>query len=183
MSRVALGFKARTGRAILVILAAGERGPEVFERSEIALLPEGEFAPYHAAEELEPLAARQHVKRSIAAKCCADAQHQVCGCGVLVGPGMPDWSTDEILTVHFRMHKAEGELFRDVLVQGARECGIALTTLPQKSALDAAAKLLGATRARLDAELAALGKSAGAPWGAHQKEAAAAALVVLNGRR
>jgi len=78
---------------------------------------------------------------------------------------MPDWSTDEILTVHFRMHKAEGELFRDVLVQGARECGIALTTPPQKSALDAAAKLLGA------------------PWGAHQKEAAAAALVVLNGRR
>ena len=196
MSRVALGFKARTGRAILVILAAGERGPEVFERSEIALLPEGEFAPYHAAEELEPLAARQHIKRSIAtaqrmastairsaAKRCADAQHQVCGCGVLVGPGMPDWSTDEILAVHFRMHKAEGELFRDVLVQGARGCGIALTTLPQKSALDAAAKLLGATRARLDAELAALGKSAGAPWGAHQKEAAAAALVVLNGRR
>jgi len=29
---------------------------------------------------------------------------------------MPDWSTDEILAVHVRMHKAEGELFRDVLV-------------------------------------------------------------------
>jgi len=173
MSRVALGFKARTGRAILVILAAGEHGPQVFERSEVALLPEGEFAPYHAAEDLEPLAARQHVKRSIRSAAAR----------VLVGPGMPDWSTDEILAVHFRMHKAEGELFRDVLVQGARECGIALTTPPQKSALDAAAKLLGATRARLDAELAALGKSAGAPWGAHQKEAAAAALVVLNGRR
>jgi hypothetical protein len=39
------------------------------------------------------------------------------------------------------------------------------------------------TRARLDAELAALGKSAGAPWGAHQKEAAAAALLVLHRRR
>ena len=36
------------------------------------------------------------------------------------------------------------------------------------------------TRARLDADLAALGKSVGPPWGADQKEAAAAALVVLN---
>ena len=81
------------------------------------------------------------------------------------------------------MHKAEGELFRDVLVKGARECGIELTTLPHESAIDAAAGRLGVTRARLDVELAALGKPAGAPWGAHQKEAAAAALVVLNGRR
>jgi hypothetical protein len=199
MSRVALGFKARTGKAILVMLAAGERGPEVFERAEVALLPQGEFAPYHAAEELEPEAARKHVARSIAtaqglatnairsaAQRCADAQHQVCGCGLLVGAGRPNWTTDEILAVHFRMHKAEGELFRDVLVEGARACGIELTTLPQKSAIDAAAKKLRMTRARLDAELAVLGKSAGPPWGAHQKEAAAAALVVLkqaNGRR
>jgi len=33
---------------------------------------------------------------------------------------MPDWSTDEILAVHFRMHKAEGELFRDALVRAGR---------------------------------------------------------------
>ena len=42
---------------------------------------------------------------------------------------MPDWSTDEILAVHVRMHKAEGELFRDVLVAGASACDLELTTL------------------------------------------------------
>jgi len=60
----------------------------------------------------------------------AEAGHDLCGCAVLVGTGMPDWSTDEILAVHVRMHKAEGELFRDVLVAGARACGLELTTLP-----------------------------------------------------
>jgi len=34
-------------------------------------------------------------------------------------------------------------------------------------------------RARLDAQLAALGKAVGPPWGAHEKEAAAAALAAL----
>jgi hypothetical protein len=78
------------------------------------------------------------------------------------------------------MHKAEGELFREVLVAGARSCGIPLTTLPCKTPLDAAASLLAMTRSQLDAHLAALGKAAGPPWGADQKEAAAAALVVLH---
>ena len=72
---------------------------------------------------------------------------------------MPGWTTAEILAVHVRMHKAEGELFRDVLVQGARECGIEPTTLPDKTAIDAAARALGITRARLDADLAVLGKA------------------------
>jgi hypothetical protein len=52
------------------------------------------------------------------------------------------------------MHQAEGELFRDPLVAGARACDLPLTTLP--------------------------GKSAGAPWGKDQKEAAAAAFVALG---
>jgi hypothetical protein len=93
---------------------------------------------------------------------------------------MPDWTTEEILAVHVRMHKAEGEIFRDVLVRGVRNCGIELTTLPDRTAIDAAAKKLGVTRARMDADLAALGKAAGPPWGKYQKEAASAALVVLK---
>jgi hypothetical protein len=193
MSRVAIAFKPRTGRAVLVVLASDSGERRVLERSEVALLPAGEFAPYHAAEGLDPKAADKHVKASIAraqrlatsavrdaARRCAEAGHELCGCAVLVGTGMPSWTTAEILAVHVRMHKAEGELFRDVLVNGARECGMEPTTLPDKTAIDAAAKALGVTRARLDAELAALGKTAGPPWGRYQKEAAAAALVVLG---
>jgi hypothetical protein len=93
---------------------------------------------------------------------------------------MPSWSTDEILAVHVRMHKAEGELFRDALVAGARASGLKVTTLSAKSAFDDATRLLGSPRGDLDALLATLGKAAGPPWGKDQKEAAAAALVALG---
>jgi len=180
--RVAFGLKARTGRAALVAVAGDVREPQLIERSQIQLLPDGAFAPYHAAEGLAPAEAHRLATSGIreAARRVAEAGHELCGCAVLVGTGMPDWSTDEILAVHVRMHKAEGELFRDVLVAGARACDLELTTLSDKSALDDATKMLGMTRARLDAHLAALGRSAGPPWGKDQKEAAAAALVALK---
>jgi hypothetical protein len=191
--RVAFGLKARTGRAALVVLGGDVHDPQLIERRQMQLLPDGAWAPYHAAEGLDPADARASVRRDIAsahdlatsgirdaARRMAEAGHDVCGCAVLVGTGMPNWSTGEILAVHVRMHKAEGELFRDVLVAGARACDLQLTTLPEKSALDDAAKMLGVTRARLDADLATLGKSAGPPWGKDQKEAAAAALAALR---
>lgn len=191
--RVALGLKARTGRAVLLALGGGAEEPRLIERSQLRLVAEGEWAPYHAAEGLPPARARESVKRAIATahrlaadgvreavRRCTEAGHELCGCAVLVGSGMPDWSTDEILAVHVRMHQAEGELFREVLVAGARACGLELTTLPEKSAFDAAARALGFTRGRLDARIAALGKSAGPPWGKDQKEAAAAALAALG---
>jgi len=190
--QVAIGLKARTGRAVLVAVGGSAREPLVVERSQLRLLPEGAFAPYHAAEALEPSAARESVRLSIAAahrlaaaglRAAVDrltaAGHSVRRCGVLVGTGMPDWSTDQILAVHVRMHKAEGELFRDMLVAGARACDLDLVTLADKSALDEAAVALHATPVELAARLALLGKSAGAPWGKDQKEAAAAALAAL----
>ena len=191
--RAALGFKARTGRAVLVAIAGDLDNPELVERSLISLLPDRVMAPYHAAEGLSPEQARKSVKESIAIarklannamrdaiRRVADAGHEVRDCGILVGSGMPNWTVDEILAVHFRMHKAEGELFRDVLVEGAKAYKLELTTLPDKSPFDAAASVLGLARTRLDGLIAALGKQAGPPWTQHQKEAAAAALAALK---
>jgi len=195
MSRAAFAFKPRTGRAVLVMLAEEGEIPDaqVIERAEIPLLPPGEFATYHAAEEVAPDQADGYVKGSIAraqhlatsavreaAKRCRDAGHELVGCGVLVGKGMPDWTTEQILAVHARMHQAEGELFRNVLVEAVRACGFALTTLPDKTALDSAAKMLGCTPAKLNTCLATMGKAAGPPWNKYHKEAAAAAMVVLK---
>src|SRR6185312_13181584 len=64
---VALGLKARTGRAVIVVVGGSARDPRYVERSEFRLLPDGALAPYHAAAELEPSAARSSVERSIAA--------------------------------------------------------------------------------------------------------------------
>jgi hypothetical protein len=138
MNRAAIAFKPRTGRAILVMLAGDFGDPRVIERAEIPLLPPGEFAPYHAAEELDSEAAERYVKGSIerarhlatcavrdAAPRCMEAGHEVCGFAVLTGTGMPSWTTAQILAVHARMHKAEGELFREVLVDAVRSCAAA----------------------------------------------------------
>jgi len=192
--RVALGLKARTGRAILVIVGVNGADFQVIERAELKLLPDGAFAPYHAIEGLKPEAARKSLNSSIASahrlaevgmrnavERIKNAGHEERGCCVLVGSGMPDWTTDEILAAHFRMHKAEGELFRKVLVESAAAIELKVTTLPHKSPFDAAVTTLGITRPQLDALVTALGKQAGPPWGQHQKEAAVAAIVALQG--
>ncbi len=188
----ALGLKARTGRAVVVSLAGDGPDARFVARAQIQLLPDGAFAPYHAAAELPLEAARQSVERDIAsahalaargigdvAASLRKAGYEVAGGGVLVGPGMPRWTTEQILAVHIRMHQAEGELFRDVLVAGTRACGLVLTTLREKSALDDAAAAIGVSRARLAAQITDLGQAAGPPWGKDQKEAAAAALAAL----
>jgi hypothetical protein len=93
---------------------------------------------------------------------------------------MPDWSVDEILAVHFRMHKAEGVLFRDVLAQAAEACDLKLVAIPEKSSLEHAEAALGRKAGSLSQQISALGKSVGAPWGKDQKDAALAAIIALG---
>ncbi len=95
---------------------------------------------------------------------------------------MPDWSTEEILAVHFRMHKAEGVLFRDALVDATKACGLRLVTIPEKLLTKHAARALATSVNGLVKEITTLGKFAGPPWGKDQKDAALAALVALQGR-
>ena len=195
--KAALGLKAHSGWAALVVL--GDSGDElhVIDRRRLELVTEGdeEWArqPYHAAEELEPAAARDVVNRGIAAARqnaaremrtavtrTREAKHEIVACAVLVGDPMPDWSVEEILSVHFRMHKAEGGLFQDVLGAAAKSCGITLAPVPVKQ-LDAKARAaFGPRTSEILARMAVLGKSAGPPWGKDQKEAALAAAIALR---
>jgi len=192
--KVAFGLKTHSGWAALVAL--GKSGDElvVVDRSRLELVEE-EWAkqPYHAAEELEKKEAREVVKRGIAAaKRIArrelraavnherDLGNQVIACSILVGSPMPDWTVDQILAVHFRMHQAEGVLFRDVLIEAANECELKVVTLPEKTLLQEAEKLLRTSTTNLTKTMAVLGKSAGPPWGKDQKDAALAALVGLG---
>lgn len=194
--RVAIGFKPRTGRAAMVIVGGDAAAPVFIESREVALLPPDAFAPYHVAAELPPAKRQASVDRDIAAarslaeeamrdamRRCKAAGHDTVGCGVLVGRGMPQWTTEEIIAVHVRMHMAEGEMFRDILVDGARALKLDPVTLPDKAALEAAAKELKMKPAQLGSMLDALGKAAGPPWRKEQREAAAAALVALAGSK
>lgn len=194
--RVAFGLKAHSGWAALVVIGAGDGGLQLLERRRIGLVEEdAQWArqPYHAAEKQPPEQAAATVQRGTeAAQRMARRQlqaaldraresgHEPAGCAVLVPKPMPDWSTAQILAVHIRMHQAEGVLFPAALCGGAEACGLILLALPEKQLGDIAARRLGADLDRVTQALAALGKSAGAPWGSDQKTAALAAALALR---
>jgi hypothetical protein len=94
---------------------------------------------------------------------------------------MPNWSVEEILAVHFRMHKAEGVLFRNALVHAAQTCGLRLVPIPEKALTKHAEREFMTPASSLAEKVATLGKSAGPPWGKDQKDSALAAMVALHG--
>ena len=192
--KVALGLKAHSGWAALVVL--GKQGNDfvVVDRRRIELVEE-EWAkqPYHAAEGLKPDVARDLVKLGIAAanriavreirktvKEETERRNEVRACAVLVGSPMPDWTVDQILAVHFRMHKAEGVLFRDALAHAAKETKVKLVAIEEKALMDHAERALQISGSDLAKRIALLGKTAGPPWGKDQKDAALAAMVALT---
>ena len=198
--RIAFGLKAHSGWAAFVALGAADGLLQVMDRRRFELVPEEEsdwaMQPYHAAEGLSPGDARAMVRRGLAVtrkealremraavQRARDARHEVAACAVLMGEPMPSWSVEEILAVHFRMHKAEGILFRDVLVRAAAGCDLEVVAIPQKLLGEHAARVLAAPAGTLLDQVAALGKSAGPPWGRDQKEAALAAMVALHEKR
>ena len=194
--KVALGLKAHSGWAALVAVGISGREFHVLDRRRIELVKPGEVwakQPYHAAEALEPSEANRLVKQGIesarqlalqeiraALERACDAGHTVAACAVLVGEAMPDWTVDEILAVHFRMHKAEGVLFREALLQAGTELGIKSLPVPEKLVTQDAAAVLGKPVGAVMQQLATFGKALGSPWGKDQKDATLAAMIALR---
>jgi hypothetical protein len=192
--KVALGFKPHSGWAALLVLGNDNGDYVVLSRRRVDLVDE-DWAkqPYHAAEELEPKEALSIVKRGIesahrialrelraALKRERNQGHQVSSCAVLVGNPMPQWSVPEILAVHFRMHQAEGVLFREALIKAANKCSVPVVAINEKVLLADASSALKSSPDKLNKKVAAMGKMAGPPWGKDQKDAALAAMVALE---
>ena len=197
--KVAFGMKAHSGWAALVVLANPGDELQVEDRRRIELVAENDASwakqPYHAAEDLNADAARDLVARGVTAahrlavremraavKRAREAGHEVAACAILVGEPMPDWTVDEILAVHFRMHKAEGVLFRDALAEAAGSCGLKLVRVSEKQLDEHAERSLATSVSTLRTTIASLGKAVGPPWGKDQKDAALAAMIALQGR-
>src|SRR6266446_4823368 len=197
--KVAFGMKAHSGWAALVVLGTRSGELQVVGRTRMELVDKQEASwakqPYHAAERLSAVDARDLVTRGVetarriavremgtAVKRARDAGHQVAACAVLVVDPMPDWTVDEILAVHFRMHKAEGVLFRDALALAAEACGLRFFGIPEKQLDEQAQRALAASVISVRKTIASLGKSVGPPWGQDQKYASLAAMTALQGR-
>lgn len=197
--KVAFGIKAHSGWAALVVLGRCNSELQVVDRRRMELVEKVEASwakqPYHAAEHLNAQEARDLVSRGIvtagriavremrtAVRMACQAGHEVSACAVLVNHPMPDWTVDEILAVHFRMHKAEGALFRNALADAAKECGLGLVEIVEQQLDEHAERALATSVNSLRKMITSLGKLVGPPWGKDQKDAALAAMIALEGQ-
>lgn len=193
---VGVGLRAKTGRAIAVMVGGSLDSPRVLRRLELKLadpaFPETS-QPYHEVLDL-PWEKAQSAVRKIAtrieklaskelARLIREARadgFEVCGAGI-VGAG--DRNLEKIGSTHIRAHAAEGVLFREVLEVAARANDLPSRRFDERG-LDAASELeLKRPIAEIKAHLAEMGRSAGSPWRTDEKAAATAAWLVLAAHR
>ncbi len=192
----ALGFRAKTGRAVVVLLAGPVVEPRAVRRGEVALtspaLP-ATSQPFHEVMELpwaeavaearKAEAAIEVIARSVLESLVGEARSaglEVTGVGVV---GSPDRDLAAISNPHIRAHAAEGVLFRRVLETAASKIGRPCQGLDEKGLEALAASRLGLSPAMLGARLAGFGRTLGRPWRAEERAAATAAWLVLAERR
>ena len=164
------------------------------ERRRIGLADDTPAQPYHHAAKLMTVEAgaaaierarEQANARAEAAMSTAVGQARMAGydlrrAAVLVKHGRPLPPLEAILRSHPLLHTAEGELFREVLINGCEACHLEIARWPERDAFKQSARTLGMTVAALNKQLLALGRSCGPPWNADHKVACAAALSLLT---
>lgn len=178
---VAFGVATRTGSAVVVALSGGPQPAAFVGRWDAGLMPPGfDSAVYHAAAELAGAAADDLVRRAeqaaeaggVAALRAAEsdlpAGARVLGVAVVTKPVSFPGSTAQVLRSHAWMHAAEGVLYREAMLAGARRCGWPAHAAEVASLPDGGD------------ELTAIGRAAGRPWRKIEKDAARAALRLLG---
>jgi hypothetical protein len=178
----ALGFCCRTGSAAAVAVAAsgGFAGRWTLDLS----APGTPVQLLHAAAGLPATGAEQFVRAGVAAVGAVAAARlrdlvDTLGGGVVVAvvtgdhPIPEDTPLARILAVHALMHGAEGQLYRDALLDAAATRGLAAHAVPRGRAEEWLAGDLAAAVARI-------GAAAGRPWRKEQKLATVAALVAAS---
>ncbi len=191
-SEAALGFRAHSGWAALVAVAGPAAEPIAVLRRRVVLSKETPRQPFHAAEGRPFLAADDLVRRSteeagaLAERSVQEAVlelratgHEPVALGLLLAAGRPLPELPAILASHALIHAAEGELFREVLRQAGRNCGLRLAEVAERELEEKAQRSLARPLAELQARIAAWGKVLGSPWTQDEKRAALVAWLAL----
>lgn len=190
---VCIGLRAKTARAIAVVLAGPVNSPRVVRRVEMALCDPAMPAtsePYHEVMDLPweraTVAVRKSAKRieAIASKALAqlidDARDQGFAVRAIGIVGAGNRNLEKIGSTHIRAHAAEGVLFREVLEVAAATNNVRSRTYDQKTLDETAASELPLAIEKLKGRLAEMGRAAGSPWRADEKAAAIAAWLALR---
>jgi hypothetical protein len=196
IKRAAIGLRAHSGWAALVALAGPASSPEVIARRRIEIADagiRGSKQPFHAAEPLEFPDAKAYIERcSRSTKQLArealqaamdglrDRRTEPVGCGIILGSGRALPGLEAILKSHALIHTAEGEFFRQALLEACEHCGIPVLGVKEKELFTRGAAQLRTPVSELERRVQEMGKSVGPPWTEDQKYAALAAWMVLE---
>lgn len=193
MTRAAIGFRAHSGWAALVVVGGAPRSPAVLDRRRIELIPPGGLKqPFHAAESLELKQAEKLIQRS------TDEARQLArrglravledlrkkdvtpvGCGLLLSSGRPLTTLAATLASHALIHTAEGELFREALIRASRHHHLPVTGVKERELWTRAAAALPISADALQRRIAEMGRDLGPPWSQDEKFAALVAWLAL----
>jgi hypothetical protein len=190
-SRIAFGFRVRSGHAIAVALRGPVEAPTAVARHLVLLSDpdiEATRQPYHAGmgiaqtdmSEITRLTRiiERSARRSVASFAAeyqdqADSRRACLIVGSLVDPA-------EVGGSHIRAHAYEGRLFRTVLESALQAVGIRSTVVVKKSLGAEASTILERSQADISRQIAQFGRTLGSPWRADEKAAATAAWMALQ---
>jgi hypothetical protein len=190
----AIGCRAHTGWAALVVVSGGVARPNVVLRGRAELGDPRRRVKrniYQAARGLEPAAAADLVEAAeqIAADQAAVALERtvsqaaaegavVRSCAVVVGASR-EAPLESILASHALAHAAEGRLYQGALLRSAESQGLGTLAVPKRSIWEEGETALGVDRDELRRWIDRLRREVGPPWAQDQKLAALAAWIAL----
>jgi hypothetical protein len=191
----AIGCRAHSGWAALVIVAGPVDSPKILDRRRIVIADPtiaGSKQPYHTAEQLpfkqaEKLVtrctersralARQELRAAV--EHARSSGHEVAGCGIVLASGRPLPDLAATLASHAFIHTAEGELFRNVIADASREMNVPVTGVKERELLERASAVLGKSDTELQSYLQKMGRELGPPWTQDEKCATLAAWLAF----
>ena len=187
-----VGLRAKTGRAVGVVLAGSFKSPRPIVRTEIVLATAQKpslFQPYHEVMDLpwdRAVDAARRAERALDAIAAtalsaliAELQRQRLTTRCVGIVGAPERNLAAIGSPHIRAHAAEGVLFRKVLEAGAAANKVRCLSFPERQIESIAISRLGLSPATLRSHLAEFGQQLGRPWRADEKTSAMAAWFAL----
>jgi len=195
VNKAALGFRVHSGWTSLVAVAMDKGSPIVLLRQRPHLVETFSYTfrqPYHTAATMEIEEAREFVQRvrveagnfAFEAIRAARAEAKQFGfevkrAALLLASGRPLPELERILAAHSLIHTADGELFREAILQASSRCKLRVAALRERELLATAGEVLHKKPEAILRRVSELGRQVGSPWTQDEKFATLAAWISL----
>jgi hypothetical protein len=190
--KAVIGLRAKTARAIAVVLGGPARAPQPIHRAELILSSpriQTTAQPYHEVMDLpwehaqvavqKAAIAIENLARDALAGLLRDVEARGFSVLCVAIVGAPERRLETIGNPHIRAHAAEGVLYRHALEVAASGNSLPSRVFPEQGLLELPDFELGLTVSKIASCLAKLGTGFGRPWRADEKMAAIAAWMAL----